>query len=79
MLMLQVHEDTTSTGMRIATDGASVNYGEIGQDVDFFDPEGEPLFMSDDEPDAEEYEGYTGNAGVAHTNVDCVGTACVAL
>jgi hypothetical protein len=69
LLMLQVWQDTTSTGMWIATDGASVDYGEINADEDFYDPEDEPLFMSDEEPDAEQYEGYTGNAG---KGVDCV-------
>lgn len=49
-------------------------YGGIGQQADFFDPENKPLFGDEDEPDDEDYEGYTGNAGVLVCVVVCVGT-----
>lgn len=53
----------TDTGMWIAMDGSSINYGAIDPETDFYDPDGEPLFGDDDDPDSENYEGFTGNAG----------------
>jgi hypothetical protein len=60
---VQVIEDDTETGGWIGRDGVPIQYGRIDPETDFYDPEGEPLFGEDDEPDDENYEGYTGNAG----------------
>lgn len=58
-----MHEDETSTGDWVARDGSTINHGSIDPEVDFYDPEDNELFGSDDDPDDEEYEGFTGNAG----------------
>jgi len=41
----------------------SISYGDIDPDRDFYSPNDGRLFNSDDEPDDENYEDYTGNAG----------------
>lgn len=61
--LAQVHEDYIEPSSWVARDGSVVDYGKLDAEADFYDPEGDPLFGSDDEPDEEEYEGYTGNAG----------------
>lgn len=54
----------TETDTWVSRDGSTVNYGAIDPEKDFFDPERQKLFDSEvDEPDEENYEGYTGNAG----------------
>lgn len=44
-------------------DGSTVDYGPVDVENDFYEPEENPLFASDDQPDDENYEGFTGNAG----------------
>jgi hypothetical protein len=53
----------TETGSWIARDGSAINYGSLDTEHDFWDPSGDALFGSDDEPDEENYEDYAGNAG----------------
>ena len=60
-----MYDTTTRTGQWVSRDGFTINYGEIDPEEDFYEPDDNPLFASDDEPDDEEYEGYTGNAGDA--------------
>jgi hypothetical protein len=50
----------------VARDGSHIEYGDIDPEQDYYDPEGAPLFGDDDDPDEEDYEGYTGNAGGWH-------------
>jgi len=60
-----VYDTTERTSDWIAQDGTAINYGSIDPEIDFYHPEDWELFGSDDEPDSEEYQGYTGNAGEA--------------
>lgn len=69
MLSSQVYDTQTSTGKWIARDGSAIDYGEINGDNDFYDPDGKQLFGDDDDPDDEEYEGFTGNTGWHSSNL----------
>lgn len=63
---VQVYDEDTETSLWVAADGTKFNFGDI-VDEDLYDPndpEGGQLFETDDEPDDENYERYTGNAGV---------------
>lgn len=53
----------TETEGWVGRTGTSVSYGDIDPDRDFYSPDDGRLFNSDDEPDDENYEDYTGNAG----------------
>jgi hypothetical protein len=75
---MQVHDQNTKTSLWVAADGSKFNFGDI-DDGDFYDPsdpEDGQLFETDDEPDDENYEGYTGNAGVLTATILDRGSIC---
>lgn len=59
---MQIFDEESDTQW-VARGGSTIHYGSIDAERDFFDPDGNPLFDEDEEPDDEHYEGYTGNAG----------------
>jgi hypothetical protein len=61
---VQVFKDITDTSNWIAPDGSKFRFPGIDAEEEFFDVDDNKLFGSDDEPDDEHYEGFTGNAGV---------------
>jgi hypothetical protein len=67
---VQVYDQDTQTSLWVAADGTKLDFGDIC-DEDYYDPsdpEGGQLFDTDDEPDDENFEGYTGNAGVRNSD-----------
>jgi hypothetical protein len=60
---VQEYERRTEYGSWIVVDGGRFEYDDLELEEEFYEPDDKPLFDSDDEPDEEEYEGYTGNAG----------------
>jgi hypothetical protein len=68
-LLLQVHEDDISSGNWVARDGSCIDYSAIDAKAHYYHPAGKALFEKGDEPDAENYEGYTGNAGVLYVRL----------
>lgn len=65
-LLSQVYGTTTKTGKWISQDGSAIDYDAIDPKAEFFDPQRENLFEPDDEPNDEQYEGFTGNTGRLH-------------
>jgi hypothetical protein len=60
---MQVYDEDTTTGQWIARDGSSIDFSGIDAREAYFHPTKKELFGKCDEPDEEEYEGYTGNTG----------------
>jgi hypothetical protein len=59
---LQIHDEQVTTQW-IAPDGSSIDYGQVDLQQDYWHPQGLALIADDEEPDEEDYEEYTGNAG----------------